>query len=59
LGHHPKIFYELDPNTAETWIHKGRVLEAMGQKDEAKAGLRPSQDGADVLFRLREPMISL
>jgi len=38
LGHRPKIFYELDPDTVETWIHKERVLEAVGQKDEAKAG---------------------
>jgi tetratricopeptide (TPR) repeat protein len=27
---------ELDPNTAETWIHKGNVLESLGQKDEAE-----------------------
>ena len=38
MGHRPKIFYELDPDTVETWIHKERVLEAVGQKDEAKAG---------------------
>lgn len=27
---------ELDPNTAEVWIHKGNVLEALGRKGEAE-----------------------
>jgi Tfp pilus assembly protein PilF len=27
---------ELDPNTAETWIHKGNVLEALGRRGEAE-----------------------
>jgi Flp pilus assembly protein TadD len=27
---------ELDPTTAETWIHKGDVLEALGRKSEAE-----------------------